>query len=925
MLTKIRWLHLSDFHVGKDSYEQARLFDEIRKEVERWKNEKDFTPNYVFITGDIANKGLRKEYETFRNGFLLPLQSLLGNAVFFPVPGNHDIERPVPDALDREVLLKNGSKFFDANKEGKTARDQVIKRFNQYKKQMSAQGVSPDWLVKEAGAAIDTRDIAGIQVAVVGLNTAWLCKDDHDKNKLTPGYRLVEAALKQVEKCPVKIVLGHHPLTWWDDAEEQNIRRLFAQHHVIYLHGHKHKSEGRFEEGGVDQFLVLQAGAAFQAREGDQWVNGFTWGELNPGLAEIRVSPRYWVNGEWPPDMEAFTQKRRIDETDWWRFPAPGMTPKTTSGSTNTVPDGWLNLDAETLVAFAREITPEEAQRFFDGAEPDWALAMSSHLPVRKDAAGLRDAVVQFKGEDRPQIALVRGPTAEGKSMALRQIVAAAVEANPDLQVIWHQDETARLKVQEFEALLTEGRRWLVASDHGDMIVKELESLARRLKALGRSNVQFVLAAHDSDWKIAKGDSVLWNSFSRFQDARIAGLSPEDAKALATTWLHFSATGNEPSMQSLSPEQLTERLLASAKDDKGTEGALFGSLLTLRHGRDLRAHARALLQKLDDMPLSSSGSLGEAFRLIAAMHAEGLDFLSANVLQEALACDQASLRLEVLKPLGTEAAASTGAYIRTRHQRIAKAVLEIYDEDDEDVEQIYVRLAAAAINARRLKGIRLDELSSWEYSLSRHFFDLKRHSLAVRIAEKILEVVPDNSHYLVNLARLKRESEDVPGARRLLEAATPPADDRAFWTEWGTVCGMQGDYLANAALHAYSVSDHTSAKTLTREHAKQALAGLAKAFAELSQQIGHLDLQKARAACAWLGLKTDSSDKILKGHQQACSGISPPRSETEAITCLTDGMVSALKIQVLSPSVAEKIPAPEKFTFTRLQTVLSKL
>ena len=191
--------------------------------------------------------------------------------------------------------------------------------------------MSPDWLISNEGTATHTRNVAGVNIGVVGLNTAWLCKDDNDKGKLTPGYRLVEAVLKKIETCQIKIVLGHHPLSWWQDNEETNIRRLFAQHHVIYLHGHKHKSEGRFEEGGVDQFLVLQAGAAFQAREHEQWVNGFSWGELDPAAAEVRIAPRYWINGEWPPDMSAITLKRRIGETDWWQFPVPGM--RTQAGS----------------------------------------------------------------------------------------------------------------------------------------------------------------------------------------------------------------------------------------------------------------------------------------------------------------------------------------------------------------------------------------------------------------------------------------------------------------------------------------------------------------------------------------------------------------------------------------------------------------
>lgn len=926
MASTIRWLHLSDFHVGKDAYEQARLFDEIVKEVGRWIDERKFVPDYVFITGDVANKGLKKEYETFRKSFLIPLQEKLNTeTVVFPVPGNHDVERPGTDTFAREATLALTSKFFDASKEGKTARDQALPRFKHYKKLMAASGMSPDWLATNNGTALHTRELAGVKVGVVGLNTAWLCKDDHDKDKFTPGYRLVDAALKKIESCQIKIVLGHHPLSWWHDSEEEMIRRLFAEHHVIYLHGHKHKSEGRFEEGGVDQFLVLQAGAAFQAREGDKWVNGFSWGELDPVSAEVRISPWRWVNREWRPDVDSITLKRRIDATDWWGFPVPGMQAQSTSGKGQLgALAGWLALDADTLRKYVREIEPADAQGFFDGAEPDWALAMSPHFPVREQAKALLESVAQFKEVDRPHIALVRGPTAEGKSMALRQIVSAALAANPDLQVLWHQDETVGIDIQAFQSLLTADQHWLIATDHGDMIVKDLVGLAQNLKRAGRGNVKFVIAAHDSDWKIAKGETVPWYSIARFEEARLSGLSKVDAISLATAWIHFGASTCDASLHNLTPELLAEQLLEAAKDDGGDEGALFGALLTLRHGRDLRAHVRALMQKFDGMSVSVGGTVGDAFRLIAAMHAERLDFLSSKVLQEVMGCDRPTLQREVLGPMTAEAAASGGSYLRTRHRRIAKAMLQICNEDNLGLEPLYLSLVEGAVRLRRVKGEWLEELSKWEYLLAKHFFDTGRTELAIQIAARMLQVVPDNSHYAVNLARLKRESGDAPGAIRVLASVTPPKDDRAFWTEWGTACGLRDDFLSNAALHAYSISDDLSTKPPTIEHSKQVLAGLAKAFAELHTKLERPELRRARASCAWLGLLTDANNRILKDHQKASADIGDPKDVAEGTSWLSVGLSAALGEGSLPASIIDKVGRPDQFKFGGLQRLLER-
>ncbi len=516
--------------------------------------------------------------------------------------------------------------------------------------------------------------------------------------------------------------------------------------------------------------------------------------------------------------------------------------------------------------------------------------------------------------------------------MALRQIVAAALRANPDLKLLWHQDDTAGIDIQAFEDTLTADQRWLIATDHGDMIVKDLVKLAQRLKRIGRGNVQFVMAAHDSDWKMARGESVQWYSFARFEEARLSGLSKRDATSLATAWCHFGASTSDPSLQDLTPNLLAERLLQAAKDDGFDEGALFGALLTLRHGKDLRAHVRALLQKLDGMSLSFGGTVGEAFRLISAMHAEGLEFLSTKVLQEVMGCDQSTLQREALQPMATEAAANGGSFLRTRHRRIAKTTLNILSEDGEDAARLYLSLASSAIRLKSIKGVRLQENpANWEYSLPKHFFDTERTELAIQIAATILEVNPEDSLYAVNLARLKRESGDTRGAIQVLESATPPNDNRSFWGEWGTACGVLKDYPSNAVLHAYSLSDNSGKRPPTVEESKQALAGLAKDFEALHIEVGLPELHRARASCAWMGLLISNdrfSSSILNEHQQACAFVGNPKDVAEGVSWLCAGLAVALGDEPLAEPLAEalakKVGKPAQFKFEGLQILLEK-
>lgn len=687
-----------------------------------------------------------------------------------------------------------------------------------------------------------------------------------------------------------------------------------------------HRSEGRTEEGGSDNFLVLQAGAAFQARDGDTWINGFSWGEADLQRAEVRISPRYWdsINREWPPQMGSISLSRRIGETDWWRFQLPGKTPSLeVSGALSLTPElpGWSILTKDAIGLLSGEVSAEDAQHFFDGSEPGWTIASSALFPVRHQVKALLKSVESFDGKERPQFALVRGPTAEGKSMALRQIVVAAARSVPELKILWHLDETMPLSVDTFLGTATPGERWMVASDHADLIVGNLRELAQRLKRVGRSDVQFVVASHDADWRMADGDSVLWSSFTHFEQASLGGLPAPDATAIATTWLAFDVPSYSGSLRNQSVETLAAQLSAAASDEGSREGALFGALLSLRHGSDLKDHVRKLLQRLDSFPAVGNGTVGLAFRMIAAMHAERLPFLSRRVLQETLGCDEGKLQSTVLRLLASEAAAGGGIQLRTRHRRIAKATVSLAEEVDGDSGQLFVLLVQAAISLGRVKGAWLGNLSDWEYGVAAHFFNTERRDLAVRVAQAVSDVVPSNSHYTVNLARLLRESGSAQSAAQVMAHAPAPERDRAFWSEWGACCGLLEDFVSNAWLHAFSVSDQVSLMTPSLLHAKQALTGLAQAFAGLYEQFGREEFMNARAAATALAL-TISNDafgtSILKKHATASAHALHPSTAQDALETLSRGLAEAAVSAQPEVPLMERLGDPKLYAYTAL-------
>jgi len=122
----IRWLHISDFHVGKDNYEEEKIFKYILEHIEE-KLTEDFILDFIFITGDIANRGLEQEYNQFFEDFLFPLIEILKFKTWedkiFIVPGNHDLQRKYVISINRESRFDDKSVFFKNSKQGQEVRE----------------------------------------------------------------------------------------------------------------------------------------------------------------------------------------------------------------------------------------------------------------------------------------------------------------------------------------------------------------------------------------------------------------------------------------------------------------------------------------------------------------------------------------------------------------------------------------------------------------------------------------------------------------------------------------------------------------------------------------------------------------------------------------------------------------------------------
>lgn len=929
----IRWLHLSDFHVGKDDYATRKMFDYILTHVRNRKLE-GFVPDLLFITGDLANKGLASEYETFWLEFVSPLQDEIGDGISqrtFVVPGNHDVDRSKFPAFSREEVAKPESHYLDPTEEGAKLRGELlIPRFGAYLDSdcSPAKGA----FAKQEGAYAHCLTLHGHEVGVVGINTAWLTKDDKDERQLTPGKPLLEKALDTIKSAKLRIVLGHHPIDWFIPSQQKPIKSLLGQHQVIYLHGHLHDAWAEPSYGGGHTYLAIQSGAGFQAREGEPWRNGLVWGEVDLTARVIRLQPQRWIpdHQAWTPATDAFHEQHR--QGDWWYYPLPSDQPVkvdyTSAEAVAPLPKGWTIFKQEDLVAYRKPLDAEAALRYFDGAVPDWSTALSASIPRRRIVGDLVGRFQQAESAGKPVVTLLLAAGCEGKTTALLQAAYSIVEGKNDWRILQRRDESQPLVPDEILPLLDNDYVWLLLLDEADRAATDLQDLLKRLPPGSHGRVHVLLACRDTDWLSSPAANLDW-AIASFSKEQLRGLDPTDALAIVQSWQAFGDAG----LGNLAKQPATEWatiLERQAKEEaKSQGGAFFGALLAVRSGSDLRKHAHLLLARLELRKIPSGGTLRDALAYIAAMHAEGLYFLSRPVLAQALGCPLNKLHRDVLVPLGQEAAATTtSSFIYTRHRRIAETLLSVLAADfGEDIGGLYVALSKAAIDYSTASHQPAPEnLKMWRYEISSHFLDTDRRELATHIAQAVLDREPTNSLTRTHVANLYRRAGQPEHALRVFqEIAALVEGNRAYYYEWGVAEGECGHHGENTLLAAFSLADQCPARQVDNDQAAKSLSGLGVAFGSLYDDYRNVAFRDARLAVVVLGrtlrLVATTKSYFDKHFLEATEQGATVPEQKEVMPLLQAGIAAAARIG-LDAQVVKLLPHAETLTFDGLKELV---
>lgn len=869
-MKSFKWLHLSDFHVGKDKYGQIKLFKYILENVCDEKS-KGNIPDAIFITGDIANGGLKEQYDIFIYEFLLKLLDIFENLEnVYIVPGNHDLNRekcPIAAKSLYEVI-KDSPNFFDANAKGQSYREEILSRFDGFIDCTNCGYCFPAIeIFEEKGFFSNTVLKEGKKVGIVGINTAWLSKSDKDKENLTPGKYIVEEALESIKDCDYKLVLGHHPLSWLQGEQKQQIITLLAKSKAIYLHGHMHKNSGEYVLTYNRGVLMLQCGAAFQEREDEKYYNSLQWGEINFDDSTVRIVPQKWsVNkqkyvadsGEW------YEESFKEEGKDSWIYPYTyEVSGKSTQEKVKTqikIPVGW-NLIDRTFIEKHKEVEERSILRYFDGKESSYSDIFSDYIPVRNIVKKMKE---EFLGcnNNETKCTLVTGAGGEGKTTVLLQTVKILVEVGWNALVLRHAEKNMRLDEEQILNITKEGN-WLICIDNCYPIARDIFELLKKVARQEQAHIHFLLCARDIDWSNSESNKLPWRDFSSYSVHKLRGISEDDAEKIVKAWEEFGEDGLGM-LKGLSISEARNRLILASQDNEKEEefeGALLGAMLSTRYGEDLHNHVREMLLRLQEISLGNE-TLLDAFAYIVAMHSEKLYFFSKTVLAQ-LYGRVKNIKKSILSPLGDEAASAvSGDIIYTRHISIAKSARKIMDEEFQiDFDNIFINLAIAAVEAKE-NGEFVEEYSRWKF-FSDNFFE-KNRTLAINIDKEILKINPSDPYMIVHLSTLYRKAGQSQMALGLFREVNFKIEHRSFFCEWALVEANEEYKNTSVCLSALALSDKIDSKPIDIDNACKNLYSIALTFTELYSLYRNNKYLLAARAAIKLCKKIDKDNTQIK-------------------------------------------------------------
>ena len=266
----ISWLHLSDLHIGKDSFNETVVLDSLLDDVKKTIKEKAIHLDFIFITGDISFSGQKDQYNTAKQ-FINRLSKITGvekNSII-TVPGNHDVDRSsIPDlckdAATRLTDRNKVTKYISDN----NIRGQYLSSLSNYMAFIAQEFPWATDVQKKPLSFTVNKTIDDVPVSILALNSAWLAFSEKDeKGNLVVGEKQVRDALGKCEQSRLTIALMHHPFSWLKWFDCQDVEGILSNRADFILSGHEHRASLIGKGSVLGKAFSISAGATYEDRE----------------------------------------------------------------------------------------------------------------------------------------------------------------------------------------------------------------------------------------------------------------------------------------------------------------------------------------------------------------------------------------------------------------------------------------------------------------------------------------------------------------------------------------------------------------------------------------------------------------------------------------------------------------------------------
>jgi len=295
-------LHLTDLHLGKAvDFNHERIIDALCKDLTQ-QVALGTAFDFCLFSGDVSNTGDEEHFVCALGQLLRILESAgLDESRLIVCPGNHDADRRVvgPNLTALQSFRNSARKREGANAllNDPDFLKYTSSTFNCFKS--LAEEFSRD--------AIVHRDVFCTvyflrSASIVAINTALLTSTGlseglDDRGALAfPEATLVRAIKECPQGVPI-IVMGHHPLEFFNDVHSSMLLRIFSEHAVAYFCGHLHDPVPKAVRSLNGNLFISQGGALY---EQSQYWNGYVTISADLERGYFKGTFRRW----WEPRRE---------------------------------------------------------------------------------------------------------------------------------------------------------------------------------------------------------------------------------------------------------------------------------------------------------------------------------------------------------------------------------------------------------------------------------------------------------------------------------------------------------------------------------------------------------------------------------------------------------------------------------------------